>query len=370
MKNISKFALLASLLTINTTANSFYQCVPKKKWVEKIVRDGINNSYWTEIIHLTPKSDLSEFTKELSAGRYRVRAAGAGGVEQVREFKLTSSQKYKACVGAGGGGGGGYDKVGKGGGSGGDGEKKGAKDGLNNYFVYDKNFYHYDMEGTGSFGGGQKYAKNGYRGTKTFEKKSIFIDTVTYKVGGNGGYGGGGGGGESMSDNIDYIIMGGGGGGGGLGYLGPYGGGGGGGVNFYNYVSDAQNVKKVESGAGVGGGYGVGYGGVGGLEVVVNLLVVNKNYLSYTGYGGYGRYGCYGGGGGSYGGGGGGGGSYFAISNVELILKGGDGSVSVSGGSVGGKGAGPDGYVIIEKFVDGFLRSKAEDKFIIPSVNF
>lgn len=37
-KNISKIALLAGLLTINSSANSFYQCVPKKAWVEEIVK--------------------------------------------------------------------------------------------------------------------------------------------------------------------------------------------------------------------------------------------------------------------------------------------------------------------------------------------
>ncbi len=40
MKNnkINKFILLAGLLTINSNANSFYQCVPKKEWVENILK--------------------------------------------------------------------------------------------------------------------------------------------------------------------------------------------------------------------------------------------------------------------------------------------------------------------------------------------
>ena len=84
-KNISKFALLVSLLTINTTANSFYQCIPKKSW--------------KRIAHLTPQSKQEEFKQTLQAGKYRVTAAGGGGRPEIKEFTLTSSQEFKACAG-------------------------------------------------------------------------------------------------------------------------------------------------------------------------------------------------------------------------------------------------------------------------------
>ena len=38
-KNIGKAILFASLLMINTNANGFHQCVPKKEWVEKIIKE-------------------------------------------------------------------------------------------------------------------------------------------------------------------------------------------------------------------------------------------------------------------------------------------------------------------------------------------
>ena len=38
-KNISKFAILSSFLIVTTTANSFYQCVPKKEWIYETVKE-------------------------------------------------------------------------------------------------------------------------------------------------------------------------------------------------------------------------------------------------------------------------------------------------------------------------------------------
>ncbi len=74
-----------------------------------------------------------------------------------------------------------------------------------------------------------------------------------------------------------------------------------------------------------------------------------------SGSGGTGGTGCYGGGGGGAGcgaGGGGGGGSYFAVADIELILKGADGANGTCPNyyGYGGKGGGPDGYIKIEKF--------------------
>ena len=84
-KNISKFALLVSLLTINTTANSFYQCVPKKSW--------------KRIAYLTPSSPQHLFQQFLLAGKYRVIAAGGGGEQVIKEFTLTTATEFKACAG-------------------------------------------------------------------------------------------------------------------------------------------------------------------------------------------------------------------------------------------------------------------------------
>ena len=90
IKNISKFVMLASLLVMNTTANSFYQCVPKKSW--------------KRIVYLTPYSPQHLFQQFLQAGRYRVIAAGGGGEQVTKEFTLTTATEFKACAGERAGG--------------------------------------------------------------------------------------------------------------------------------------------------------------------------------------------------------------------------------------------------------------------------
>ncbi len=86
---ISKLALLAGLLVMNTTANSFYQCVPKKSW--------------KRIAYLTPQSKQEEFKQLLESGKYKVTIAGGGGLAETKEFTLTKISEFKACAGEKGG---------------------------------------------------------------------------------------------------------------------------------------------------------------------------------------------------------------------------------------------------------------------------
>ena len=165
---ISKLALLTGLLMINTNTKGFYQCVPKQDWVYKAIREykcpageypsGIltcvkcnpgtystegsdsctpcpvlqipnstasgceycpsgqvvdssgyrcKNGVWVTKIDLRITSPISAFKGSLGPGKYKVKAVGAGGTEKIREFTLTQTSEFKACVGAGGGGGGG-----------------------------------------------------------------------------------------------------------------------------------------------------------------------------------------------------------------------------------------------------------------------
>ncbi len=252
---ISKLALLTGLLIINTNTKGFYQCVPKEDWLIYFVRKH-QGTEWVKVLDLQISSPLDKFKGYLEPGRYRVKAAGAGGKEEKRSFYLRQKAEFKACVGAGGGNG--------------------------------MNYSTSNWPGGGGGGGGR-----GYSG---------------YYCGGTGGGGGINTGGCASC--------------------------GGRGCNGGN-----SGMSGFITFSSVGTGYGVGYGGEhGGIQG-----------LSHRGYGGYG---CYGGGGGSSGdnnglggGGGGGGGSYFKVGDIELILKGADGSYGWEGGS----GAGFDGYVILEK---------------------
>ncbi len=89
-KNISKFALLVSLLTINTTANSFYQCVPKKdyiqnkEWVKGIIKEE-EDKKWKLIKEIKLKdrgsiSDLAVIDEE---------------VLDVEDLDIENATKYK-----------------------------------------------------------------------------------------------------------------------------------------------------------------------------------------------------------------------------------------------------------------------------------
>lgn len=324
---LNKISLLTGLLLINTAhAQTFHTCVPKKDWLlemlkrEKLVPEDPIKETWHVIKHLTITSPKDEFMGFLEAGKYRVKAAGAGGSETVKEFILKEKSEYKACVGAGGGGGGGGYKSGGGGGGGGYGYA-GA----------------YGGGGGGSGGRGGKGEYDSYGGIGGNARRE-------YGLGGNGGYGGGGGGGGGSGND-------GGAGGGGSG-----GSGGSGGISG----DDQHNGNPGSNGLNnciMCGNYAMG------LDSYGNDY---KNYggsYESDGFGGSvgsGGSGC-GGGGGGYGGdqfdanacgnGGGGGGSYFAVDNVRLMLRGGNGKKCFRVGNkfYGGDGAGPDGYVIIEK---------------------
>ncbi len=114
MKNkISKIAIF-TILMLNGTVKSqeFYTCIPNEDWVkgkakeavtdthiQELIRKTVNKLEWKKIIHLTPNSNLWEFEQTLQPGRYRVTAAGAGGKEIIKDFTLTTSSVFKACVG-------------------------------------------------------------------------------------------------------------------------------------------------------------------------------------------------------------------------------------------------------------------------------
>ena len=309
MKNkISKIILMASLLASGiTTAQEFYTCVPKKDWWLDIVREG-NKKQWKKIIHLTPQSPQSDFQQTLQAGKYRVTAAGAGGEPETKEFTLTTVSEFKACAGA----------------SGGDGTTASYKE---------------FSGGGGGGGGGNGYngiykGENGKDGGCLKKNRADIVPCFNNK-GGEGDF--------ILATNA-------------IGSIGGKGGsGGGGGVTSSGYQKLDSN-GAVSGNGGKGYGYGKGKGGDGGVADNVN------------GYG-KGGEGCYSGGGGSggyikkmpihnnsgllkvahlAGNGGGGGGSYFAIVNIEMILKGGDGKDATDVNKYG-KGAAPDGYVIIER---------------------
>ena len=74
MKNISKFALLAGLLVMNTTVNGFFQCMPKKEWIEKIIqkKEDENWKFFEEIRIIKQGEDSLNITEKiLDPGKYR-----------------------------------------------------------------------------------------------------------------------------------------------------------------------------------------------------------------------------------------------------------------------------------------------------------
>ena len=332
---LNKISLLTGLLLINTAhAQTFHTCVPKKDWLlemlkrEKLVPEDPIKETWHVIKHLTVTSSEGDFKGFLTAGKYRVKAAGAGGSEIVKQFVLKERSEYKACVGAGGGGGaeeGSNSQYRKGGGGG-----RGSITGQGGGEM------HYLNLGIGYGGAGGSY--------------NYFMHGI---MGGSGGYRSGGGGGGGYRENIR--------GGGGKGGNGGGSGGKGGkgsytGENASNMCIECRSninrnkgynsssmysggnggIYKSSSGSsysgGIGGGYGSGGSGGSGCGGGGGGGGGSKNYTTGVGVGG---------------GGGGGGGSYFAVADIELILKGGDGKAA--DGNNGGDGAGPDGYVIIEK---------------------
>ena len=96
---ISKLALLTGLLMINTSTKGFYQCVPKKDWLINFIQNN-QRKIWIKVIDLQITSPLDKFKGFLEPGYYRVKAAGAGGKEEVKEFTLIKTEEFKACVGA------------------------------------------------------------------------------------------------------------------------------------------------------------------------------------------------------------------------------------------------------------------------------
>lgn len=322
---ISKIAIF-TILILNGTVKSqeFYTCIPNDDWVkgkakeeitdtyiQNIVKKTILTSKWTLVRKLTPFSAQSEFKGTLPAGRYRVTAAGAGGPEQTREFTLTYSQEYKACVGqagrnsennngGAGGGGMGYGGIYCGGGGG---------------------------DGTGGTdGGGGSYCLNKFIGNGGWGETENYDGKQSYLNGIKTFYGGGGG--DSSGP---------------CGFKGGKGYGDNGGKGGKAWCEDINRVDFVAGAGGGGGGY-LGEGGGGGSSA------------DNAGFG-LGGTGCYGGGGGAggyasfvSGGGGGGGGSYFEVGNTRMVLQGGNGLQGELLNTDGGKGAGPDGYVIIEKW--------------------
>ncbi len=296
-KQISKITLLSAMLLAGVVnAQEFYTCVPKKSWWKDIMTESIKDGQkkiWSKIIDLQITSPLDKFKGWLQPGNYRVTAAAAGGVEEIGEFTLIKTSEFKACVGAGGGNGG-IGNWGRGGGAGGGGGGKGY---------------------LGAYGGGGGCYGRG---------------------GGSGGYGGDGGFGSAGKDGNNA----------GSGDKSNIAGRGGGvGTTYGAYDPECY---FPENRGGKGGGY-VGIAGEGGSG--------SFNESGIGGGGGKGGKGCTGGGGGGAGfgfsnngtggGGGGSGGSYFQVADVELNLKGADGTDGK--GHDGGIGAGSDGYVIIER---------------------
>ncbi len=214
-KQISKVSMLASLLVATMVkAQEFYTCVPKKSWWIDVVKSGQKKS-WDKIIHLTPSSRQSQFKQYLQPGRYKVKAAGAGGREEIKEFYLTTTKEFKACVGrmgsdeqengngGKGGGGMGYNGVYRGG----DGGVGGAM----------KDDYWGDEGTNGNMGGGYGGAGQAGKGGEKGLGPVLSIEGADGQggYGGAGCYGGGGGGGGSGSKDTIRRGMGGEGGGGG-----------------------------------------------------------------------------------------------------------------------------------------------------------
>ena len=234
---ISKIALLTGLLMINTNTKGFYQCIPKRSWIANV----IDFRQWVKILDLRITSPLEDFKGFLEPGKYRVKAAGAGGEGEVKEFILRKKEEFKACVGAGGGGGGGcglniwyyYKNAGGGGGggggkgyagyysgskgedgsegcNGGEGGNGGGGNGGNGYRLYN------DIEGGKGGMGGGKGGNNGSSGLNNCRSNcsngNYGRRKLYFNLPGMGGYGcSGGKGGRSSS----YNSGGGGGGGGG-----------------------------------------------------------------------------------------------------------------------------------------------------------
>ena len=94
-KKISKISMVASLLVAGiVNAQEFYTCVPKKDWWIDVVREG--SKRWIKI-------DYGIGNTELLSGKYRIRGAGAGGPEKIKEFTIENRTEIKeVCIGKSG----------------------------------------------------------------------------------------------------------------------------------------------------------------------------------------------------------------------------------------------------------------------------
>ncbi len=92
---ISKLALLAGLLVMNTTANSFYQCVPKKEWVEKIIKEEEDKKwrYGKSIeIMMIPDASMSA-NVTLGTGLYKFVVEPDSGDSYILSVPLANSKE-------------------------------------------------------------------------------------------------------------------------------------------------------------------------------------------------------------------------------------------------------------------------------------
>ncbi len=240
MKNnkISKITILTALFIGGiVNAQEFYTCVPKRNWWLDIVREGNLKNKWELIIDLTPNLNVELYKQKLYPGKYRIRAAGAGGKEELKEFTIKETATFKACVGRGSGAGGygfGYD--GRGGNGGGGMGYKGAYDG-----------------GLGGQHGENAYTGQGLPGSGY--GKGAPGDGASWGghsgTGGNGCYGGGGGGWGWFADGRSEGT----------------GGGGGGGAGSYFQISNLEIILR-----GANGGRGSwGSGGHGSRDGFIKI---------------------------------------------------------------------------------------------------
>ena len=98
---VSKITMLTALFIAGiVNAQEFYTCVPKKSWWNEMIKSNVPNTdnltkaiakeitniqhqSQLKVLDLRITSPLKDFKGFLDPGKYRVRAAGAGGKEEV-----------------------------------------------------------------------------------------------------------------------------------------------------------------------------------------------------------------------------------------------------------------------------------------------